>query len=241
MGFSLRRLVTPPSSWDSFKRGTLRPIIREAATAGGFVLGGPAGAAAGRALGGIVGDAAAGENVRRVTTLGSVAGDALTGAAMGTGAKAIGAGYGAAKAAGAARSSLPSAAWQGAKAAGSAVNPFGGGQPAPTEADLLAKAADLNVPASQLVAPAAAPGALGGMRPLQTALLAAQAGGNLYAGLQQGRLSEMQANALADDIERRRRNAEITDPQYEALMRDLLSRVGQRRTIPLGPLAGGQP
>jgi len=80
--------LKPPSSWDSFKKGTLRPVIKTGGTALGALLGGPAGGALGASLGGILGDAAAGENVRKSTTLRSVGGDALTGALAGYAAQA---------------------------------------------------------------------------------------------------------------------------------------------------------
>jgi hypothetical protein len=79
VGKAAKNAVTVPSSWDSFKQGTLRPIVKEGLTIAGAAIGGPAGAAAGRALGGIGGNAVAGENVRKTTTLRSVGGDAATG------------------------------------------------------------------------------------------------------------------------------------------------------------------
>jgi hypothetical protein len=93
MAFSIKRLFTPPSSWDSFKRGTLAPIIREGATGLGFLVGGPGGAAAGRAGGDLLARAAAGDNLQK-ENFGSLAGrgvgQAATGYAMGAGVRGLG-------------------------------------------------------------------------------------------------------------------------------------------------------
>lgn len=80
--------LRPPSSWDSFTRGTLAPVVKTGATALGALVGGPAGGALGASLGGIAGDAVAGENVRKSTTLRSVGGDAIGGALAGYAAQA---------------------------------------------------------------------------------------------------------------------------------------------------------
>jgi hypothetical protein len=207
-------------------------VARVALPVIGGLVAGPLGGAAGGALGQIADNALKGRNVRRTTTLRGTGGAAATGAVLGGAANAIRAGAGAASAAGGGVQGLKAF---GRTAAG-ALNPFGGGG-GTSEAQRLAQAADLSVPASQLVTPAAS--TIGGMRPLQAALLATQVGGNLYSGVQQGKLAEMQANALADDMDRRRRQNAITDPQYEAIMADLLNRTKSRAVVPIGPLAGG--
>lgn len=227
MAFSIKRLFTPPSSWDSFKRGTLAPFIREGATAGGFLLGGPGGAAAARAGGDLLARAAAGDNLQR-ENLGSLAGrgigQAATGYAMGTGFRGVGNAVGAAK---------------GGAGAGDTVRAFfGGGQGG--RVDLPVDPMDASAGTAPMTfgaVPSAQPSFVSRMGSAAgdflTSPIGAQAvGQGITAGL--GAYSNAQQMNLLREREERERRREQEMADYLAPIRELL------RGRVAGRLGGGQ-
>lgn len=223
LGRTLRNMFTPPSSWDSFKRGTIAPVIREGFTVAGSLLGGPMGGAAGRTAGDLLARAAAGDNLER-ENLGSLVGRGALQAGQGALA-----GYGIGKGGDGALKDLFSRSGGGLPNMDmDALNRsvLSGAPPvtaptAPGGSGLLAKAGDVGSWATSRA------GDLGSWATKNAGPIAQTAVGGLQANAlnQQNQMEQQKMDLVRqqyeDEQKRRKANAALYGPLLEELMKSL--------------------